>query len=70
MFPNLNAEMAREKMSIKRLAEIANIQYDSLKNKMRGDTEFRRDEMYRIKKNAFPNFTVDYLFKAEEKGEW
>ena len=69
MFPNLNAEMAREKMSIKRLSEIANIQYDSLKNKMRGDTEFRRDEMYRIKKNAFPSFTVDYLFKVEEKGE-
>lgn len=66
MFPNLNAEMAREKMSIKSLAEISNIQYDSLKNKMRGVTEFRRDEMYRIKKNAFPKLTIDYLFKTDE----
>lgn len=66
MFPNLNAEMAREKMSIKSLSKISGIQYDSLKNKMRGYTEFRRDEMYRIKKNAFPEFTVDYLFETEE----
>lgn len=66
MFPNLNAEMAREKMSIKSLSEISEIQYDSLKNKMRGNTEFRRDEMYRIKKKAFPKFTIDYLFATEE----
>lgn len=66
MFSNLNVEMAREKMSIKSLAEISNIRYDSLKNKMRGVTEFRRDEMYRIKKNAFPRLSIDYLFETEE----
>ena len=31
MFLNLNAEMAREKMTIKRLSEISGINYESLK---------------------------------------
>lgn len=39
MFNNLNAEMARKKISIKALAEITGINYESLKNKMSGATE-------------------------------
>lgn len=67
VFPNLNAELARSRLTLKALSAIANINYESLKNKASGITEFRRDEMYRIKKNAFPNCTVDYLFAEEEK---
>lgn len=62
MFSNLNAEMARIKMTIKALADLTGINYESLKNKMNGTTEFKRSEMYLIKKKAFPNFSIDYLF--------
>lgn len=65
MFPNLNAEMARKGMTIKSLSEKAGIKYDSLKNKMSGETEFKRSEMIAIKKE-FPDCTMDYLFKTEE----
>ena len=51
MFNNLNAEMARKKISIKALAEATGINYESLKNKMSGTTEFKRSEMVRIKKS-------------------
>lgn len=68
MFPNLNAELARKKITLKALAELTGIGYESLKNKASGVTEFKRNEMYAIKKNAFPDLSVDYLFAEEEKG--
>lgn len=66
IFSNLNAEMARKKMTIKTLAERTGMNYDSLKNKMSGATEFKRSEMLLIK-NAFDSdFTLDYLFATEQ----
>ena len=68
VFNNLNAEMARKKVSIKALAEATGINYESLKNKMSGTTEFKRNEMIQIKKE-FPDCSLDYLFATEnEKG--
>ena len=68
MFNNLNAEMARRKMSIKALAEATGIGYESMKNKMSGATELKRSEMIQIKKE-FPECTLDYLFATEAGGE-
>lgn len=65
MFPNLNAEMGRAKLTIKSLSEVSDINYESLKLKLRGVTEFKRSEMLSIKKNAFPDKTLDYLFQTE-----
>lgn len=65
MFPNLNAEMGRKKLTIKNLAEVSNINYESLKLKLRGVTEFKRSEMVAIKKSAFPDKTLDYLFQTD-----
>lgn len=62
MFPNLNAELARNKITVKTLSEITGINYESLKNKVSGKTEFKRSEMYHIKKEVFPNYSIDYLF--------
>ena len=67
MFPNLNAEMGRAKLTIKNLAEISGINYDSLKLKLRGVTEFKLGEMILIKKNAFPDKSLDYLFQTDEE---
>lgn len=64
MFNNLNAELARRKMTIKSLSEKTGINYESLKNKMSGATEFKRSEMLSIKKE-FPECTLDYLFSTE-----
>lgn len=67
MFPNLNAELARRQWSIKKLAAVSGIKYDTLKNKMAGTTEFKRSEMFSIKSNAFPDKSIDYLFKQHVK---
>lgn len=49
MFFNLNSEMGRAKLNIKKLAEISGINYESLKLKLRGVTEFKLCEMMAIK---------------------
>ena len=70
MFPNLNAEMGREKLTIKDLSEKSNINYGSLKLKIRGVTEFKLGEMVSIKKKVFPDKSLDYMFETDdEKGE-
>lgn len=73
MFPNLNAEMGRAKLNIKKLSEATGINYESLKLKMRGVTEFKLCEMVEIKRKAFPDKSLDYLFQVDsdsvEKGE-
>ena len=61
MFPTLSAELARRQMTIKTLATETGINYEPLKLKMRGKTEFKRVEMLAIK-SVFPEFTLDYLF--------
>lgn len=65
MFLNLNAEMARKKITIKALSFKTGIPYESLKNKMSGATEFKRSEMVTIKA-IFPEYSLDYLFATEE----
>ena len=65
MFPNLSAEMARFRMNLKTLSAETGIGYESLKNKVSGATEFKRDEMIKIKK-VFPECTMDYLFASDE----
>jgi len=69
MFFNLNAEMGRAKLNIKKLAEISGINYESLKLKLRGVTEFKLCEMMAIKQNVFPDKTLDYLFAIDEQKE-
>lgn len=66
MYPNLKAELARNKMTIKDLSEKLNIKYSTLKNKVSGITDFKCREMYLIKKDVFPDQTVDYLFEENK----
>lgn len=62
MFFNLNAEMGRAKLTIKKLSEITAINYESLKLKLRGVTEFKLSEMMAIKRKAFPDKTYSSPF--------
>ena len=64
MFPNLAAEMARNKMSVKTLAIRTGITYETLKTRMRGTSEFRLVEMQKIK-GVFPACSMDYLFESD-----
>lgn len=68
MFPNLKAELARKKMDLKMLSAATGINYETLKNKVRGTTEFKLAEMVSIMK-VFPQFSMDYIFTSDGETE-
>lgn len=69
MFPNLEAEMARSKLTKTKMAEILGITPTTLSFKLNGKSNLSLRECVEIKKKAFPDKTLDYLFEAEEKEE-
>ena len=65
MFPNLRAEMARNKLTSKAMSGMVGIAPESMQNKLLGKTEFKLGEMLTIR-SIFPGCSLDYLFTNEE----
>ena len=66
MLRNLMAEMTREGLYNKDLAETIGRDEKSVSNKILCKTEFTRKEMVQIKKTHFPNCSLDYLFEQAQ----
>lgn len=67
MFTRINIERARDKLTIKQLAEKSNIKYDALLCKLNGKTEFTRSEMLKIQR-AFANYVpLEELFSVVDE---
>lgn len=62
MFRNLNAELSRNNLKPKDLAEKLNVSERTVHNKLKGKTEFTLSEI-NIVSNLFPNVSIDYLFE-------
>lgn len=69
MFPNLEAEMARSKITQARMADMLGITPTTLSFKLNGKSTLSLKECVEIKKKAFPDKTLDYLFQTEEEDE-
>lgn len=66
MYPNLNAEMAREKVTQIEISKLLNLSTSSLSEKMNGKKDFKLKECKKIKSEFFANLTIDYLFSTKE----
>jgi len=64
MFPNLNAELARIGKDQTAIATVLKIHKSSVSEKMTGKRDFKLIECKTIKKELFPNKTLDYLFET------
>ncbi len=62
MYPNLNAEMSRYKLSQKDICSALSIGSATLSEKMNGKKDFKLKECKKIKELFFKNCTIDYLF--------
>lgn len=69
MFFNLKKEMARKKITYQIMAKILGVSTRSVYSKINGKTEFKYKELDKIKKQLFPNLSLDYLFAIEEEEE-
>ncbi|MBR1590394.1 MAG: hypothetical protein IJ657_04910 [Acidaminococcaceae bacterium] len=65
MFPNLEAEIARNKLSNAACASVCGISEKSFSNKRTGKTEFVLPEMVALQRKLFPKCTLEYLFEQE-----
>ncbi len=66
MFNNLEAEMARKKITQKELAKILHISSSTMSDKMTGKQDFKLKECKIIVEYFDNQFSIDYLFKEPE----
>lgn len=66
MFPNLEAEIARNHLTNADCAKACGISEKSFSNKKTGKTEFVLPEMMALKKKLFPGCTLEYLFEQRQ----
>lgn len=66
MFPNLEAEMARGKITQSSIAALLGITPTTLSFKLNGKSPILLKECVKIKNGFFPDKTLDYLFATEE----
>lgn len=67
MFPNLEAEMARTKLTQAKMANLLGVTPTTLSFKLNGKSNLSLKECVEIKKKAFPDKTLDYLFETDVK---
>ena len=66
MYPNLDAEMARRKITRAKVAEIVGKTPSTLSLKLNGKAPLTLAECVEIKNAVNPKSSVDYLFATEE----
>lgn len=66
MFPNLEAEMARSKITQLQMAEMLGVTPTTLSFKLNGKSSLSLKECVLIKQLMFPDKTLDYLFATDE----
>jgi len=68
MYPELVKLMAYTNMKHKDLAKVIGVSQQATSKKIKGETEFKASEMYKIKehfKAKFPDITVDQIFTKD-----
>lgn len=62
-FSNLRAEMARNEITIKELADKIGVNRDTMSGKLSGKRPLYLNEAFAINRAFFPNEDIGYLFK-------
>lgn len=66
VFPNLEAEMARNKITQLKMADVLGITPTTMSFKLNGKSSLSLMECVEIKRKVFPDKTLDYLFATDE----
>ncbi len=67
MYPNLEAELARNNITQINVSEVLNIRTSTTSDKMNGKTDFKLRECKKIKTTYFPNLGIEYLFATKDE---
>lgn len=67
MYKNLQILMINNNVTEDDIATVLNLTVKAVKHRFNGNTEFKRSEMLIIKRQLFPNYTLDQLFDNDIK---
>lgn len=67
MYKNLEAEMVRKGITRKDLAELLDVRYATVVDKLKGKFSFSLDEAFKIRNKYFPDLSIEYLFEVQEQ---
>lgn len=67
MYKNLQILMINNNVTEDDIAKLLNLTVKAIRHRFSGNTEFKRSEMLSIKKELFPNYTLDQLFDDDIK---
>ncbi len=67
MYKNLQILMINNNVTEDDIATVLNLTVKAVKHRFNGNTEFKRSEMLIIKRQLFPNYTLDQLFDDDIK---
>lgn len=65
---NLRAEMARNGISGKQVANVLGLNINTAYARLQGRTDFKIGELVKIRDTFFPNCSLDYLAGFDERG--
>lgn len=66
MLRNLKAEMARQKITGQEIALFLKVREATIYDKINGKYDFKFTEALAIKRQFFPNCSLEYLFEREK----
>ena len=66
MFRNLRIEMYVRNLTYEKLATRIGMSESTLAKKVKGITDFKSEEMFKIRDTVFPDLTLEYLFAKTE----
>lgn len=66
MYRNLEAEMVRQGITRKDLAQLLDVRYATIIDKLKGKFSFTLDEAFKIKNSFFSNLSFEYLFEIKK----
>lgn len=69
MLRNLKAEMARNDVKVRELAELLDVRIATIYDKLNGHYDFSLSEAVKIKNHYFKDYDFEYLFNREIKKE-
>ena len=67
MYRNLLAEMTRNSLTYRDIAEKVDMPINTLRDKIRGITPMHIEQAFAIHREVFPDLDFFYLFKKEKK---
>ena len=66
MYPNLEAELARNNIHKKEIADIWDCRIATVYDKLNGKSKLTLNEALSLKKELFPEMEIEYLFEKKE----